>query len=381
MKRFSLPAFLTFVILVLSIPLVYPYDALPWQPWGMDLGNLWGYHHCAIRNHPYAAGWRAFGCEPGHRPVVYPPLLYWSFAWLRLFDLVTAVRIWTGAILAGVFASTLAWMDGEPQPLARHWPKLLFAGLLLVQYPVMFGTLRGSNDVVVLVLWSIAFVLAARGRWAWAGALCGLATAIKLYPLIPTVLVGLDLLLTNRRRFVRFTGGVVAAGALSVALFARDTLEYLPILKQWSGERLLPAIYGHALLAIVNVPHVGRVLTLLLLFGWMAAIFLRRHEPDVPMLFAGTVAISTYFAGTSYDYNLITAYPLMVVLFNRAQAGRHSAWLPLLLLIVSMLGSRYLFLNRVAAHIVLQVLALLVAAGWWIAMRERPSAVPSHIGQ
>jgi hypothetical protein len=331
----------------------------------MDLGNLWGYHHCAIRNHPYAAGWSAYSCEPGHRPVVYPPLLYWSFSWLRLFDLVTAVRIWTAAILAGVFASCLAWTDDDAQPLRRHWPTLLFVALLLVQYPTMFGTLRGSNDVIVLALWSVAFVLAGRERWVSAGVLCGLATAIKIYPLVPTCLVGLALLLSNRRRFVRFTTGVVAAGALSAVLLARDTLEYLPILRQWSGERLLPAIYGHALLAIVPIPHVGRLISLALLGAWMIAVFLRRGDDDRPMLFAGSLAISTYFAGTSYDYNLMTAYPLMLLLFERARRGQRAAFLPLLLLVISMLGSRYLFRQWVVLHIVLQVIALMVAAAWW----------------
>jgi hypothetical protein len=208
--------------------------------------------------------------------------------------------------------------------------------------------------------------------------------AIKIYPLIPTGLVGLALLLANRKKFVRFTAGVATAGALSVALLARDTLDYLPILKQWSGERLLPAIYGHALLAIAPIPHLGRAMSMSLLLAWAIAAFLRRKDDDLPLLFAGALSISTYFAGTSYDYNLITAYPLMVVLFNRAQAGRRSAYVPLLLLIVSMLGSRYLFLHWVATHIVLQVVALLVTAGWWAFVdREpwpKPVVQPSAVG-
>ena len=38
------------------------------------------------------------------------------------------------------------------------------------------------------------------------------------------------------------------------------------------------------------------------------------------MAAAGSLALSTYFAGISFDYNLVTTYPLLVLLFMRARA-------------------------------------------------------------
>jgi hypothetical protein len=54
-----------------------------------------------------------------------------------------------------------------------------------------------------------------------------------------------------------------------------------------------------------------------LLFSWMAAAY-KRIRGDQDIVFAGTLAISTYFSGISEDYNLVTIFPLLWCLCSRA---------------------------------------------------------------
>ncbi len=54
---------------------------------------------------------------------------------------------------------------------------------------------------------------------------------------------------------------------------------------------------------------------------------------DPALLFAGALAISTYFSSLSNDYNLITAYPLLIMLFIRATSAPWSSLATALLLV------------------------------------------------
>jgi hypothetical protein len=136
------------------------------------------------------------------------------------------------------------------------------------------------------------------------------------------------------------------------------------------------AIFNHAM--NTALPGFSPVpLQALLLGSWLvgAALVVAR---DPALVFAGALAISTSFANTSWDYNLITTFPLLVVQYQRAAERR---WVPLadgLLLVglVAVAGNRLLFSlspDLMQGRVVL-LWAWLVASGlaaWWIA---RPSA-------
>ena len=90
--------------------------------------------------------------------------------------------------------------------------------------------------------------------------------------------------------------------------------------------------------------------------------------------------ISTYFAGTSWDYNLVTTYPLLVVLFTRAMGGGGAiAGVLLVVGLVGIVGHRAVFAGNAALlrlHVALQWAFLLgtgVAAPW-IAARAGDAA-------
>ena len=62
---------------------------------------------------------------------------------------------------------------------------------------------------------------------------------------------------------------------------------------------------------------------------------------DMALALAGALAVSTYLQATSNDYNLITTYPLLLLLFLRAQ--RTNRWTLLVLGLFAIAGDRQLF--------------------------------------
>jgi hypothetical protein len=89
------------------------------------------------------------------------------------------------------------------------------------------------------------------------------------------------------------------------------------------------------------------------------------------LCFAGALAISTYCARTSYDYNLLTAYPLLLVLFvdvaRRNLRSVEAGWALLGLGILGVAGDRHLFLSGSYAqvHIGVQLAWLLLVAAYY----------------
>ena len=107
----------------------------------------------------------------------------------------------------------------------------------------------------------------------------------------------------------------------------------------------------------------------------------RRLQSDPALLFAGALAISTYFSSLSNDYNLITAYPLLIMLFIRATSAPWSSLATALLLVglVAIVGNRALFVFSNAAivgHIALQWVWLL-AVGLAVATSRLRASEPS----
>jgi hypothetical protein len=82
----------------------------------------------------------------------------------------------------------------------------------------------------------------------------------------------------------------------------------------------------------------------ILLVTWLVGA-VRAVGRDPLLVFAGALAISTSFSNTSWDYNLVTCLPLLVVQYQRASEVN---WRPLadallLLGLVAVIGNRVLF--------------------------------------
>src|SRR5207244_8199294 len=109
----------------------------------------------------------------------------------------------------------------------------------------------------------------------------------------------------------------------------------------------------------------------LALFGSIVAVWVWAAgrafaRGDVAAGVAGALAVSTYLQSTSWDYNLVTTYPLLVVMFLRArQSGR---WGVLAIGLIGIIGERQIYqapqatLLTPAFHVGVQLAFLLLSA-------------------
>jgi hypothetical protein len=103
---------------------------------------------------------------------------------------------------------------------------------------------------------------------------------------------------------------------LASALWPGETIRYLTVvLPSFSDQISELLVYSHPLRALPAPFAIG--LGALLLGSWAAASWRRLGEERL-LIFAGALAISTYFSSVSWDYNLITAYPLLLLVAARA---------------------------------------------------------------
>jgi hypothetical protein len=296
----------------------------------------------------------------------YPPLLYWSFAWVRLLSFSMAYLVWAAVIVAGTFLSTLAWAP----PGRRRAAEVLFSLLLLLQYPLLFSVERGNSDVLVLILWTVAMGLFVSGRFAMSGLVAAITAALKIYPAFPAIVVGGGILWwawkerAARPILLRFAAGGVATSAIVLLLTFDQTLAYLSDeFVRFASSRHGLGPWTHTLYPIAP-GGASWLLSSPLLLAWLLAA--GRRLPDDPVIiFAGGLAISTYFPPVSNDYNLVTAYPLLMVLFVRALSERSSRLTAALLVLglVAIIGNRWLFMWSEPA------MALRVWLQWlWLAL-------------
>lgn len=362
-------ALLAIALAVLAIPLNIAQPMIPFmRPLGLDFANLYLFHHCEVRNAPYSRddGGALCGDVEG-RAMKYPPLLYWSFAWTRPLHYGTALALWAAFILAASWFALRRWL---PPDSRGDMLTLLFAALLFVQFPMLFSLERGNSDVLPLLLWTAAFVAFVRERDVLAGSFAGLAIAMKVYPIFAVAVAG-TMLLRDLRRAMRFAAGCAMTTAIALLLFARDTMQYVHILRSFAAEHPLPSLFSHGTPSFFPLPT-ALVLIAILLGSWIVLAWRARPE-DPGLIFAGGLAVSTFQAATSYDYNFITAYPLLAILFARMRRDDSRAALPALFLLVTITVPRVLFLGMPRLHAAAEIAALTATA----LAHLKPSPAPS----
>ena len=327
--------------------------AIPfYEPWGIDLNNILVYQQCATEVSPYLTGAKVCG-DLHDRQMLYPPLLYHSFAWLRVFSQAVAIRLWSVVIVLGLAASLWCWarLGDSRSSWKRPWREWVFVTLLLYQYPVLFSIERGGSDVIPVLLFTLGAVFLMRQRFNLGGAALGAATAYKLYPAFATaVVIGGLFLVWAVRPWARLRAWLPCGSAalasflgLNLVFFNDASLYYGTVLPGFANTMTLPAEYSHAVPSFVGPNFHG--FSWLLMGGltalWVAATRRCILEGNPAIAFAGALSIATYMQGTSYDYNLITVYPLLLLVFQRAwQSNR---WGLLALGLVSIVGDRQVF--------------------------------------
>lgn len=388
-SRFGIDPDTKFLILVgFLIASLAALSAIPFLlPWGADLQNVYAYEHCTHGRSPYLIGGQACG-DLGGRSFVYPPFLYAFFAWMRPLTFLATMRIWAIPLYAGFAAIFYAWARlVAPEPTARNdrtrYQVPIFCALLLFQYPFVFALERGSTDIVTVLFYTLGAYLFTRQRLLLAGAAAGLAAGFKLYPVLAVAVVVMSLLLALRGAdrnlpggrqigkwdWLRFGGGAFAAFAATLLAFPKNSLLYLrDVLPGFAATFSFACEFSHSVPTSVGAEYPGFALlvsvALLGLWGWAGARAIARGEEIWAL--AGALAVCTYAPRTSYDYNLVTTYPLLLLLFLRAR--RTDRWSLLAFGLFAIAGDRRLFkmpnaqILTAQFHLTLQLAFVAIAA-------------------
>jgi hypothetical protein len=260
-------------------------------------------------------------------------------------------------------------------PIGRGWEIAVFCGLLLLQYPMIFLLERGGTDVPPLFLWTLAALAFTADELVLCGVLAGIAGAYKLYPMIPASIIGFALVRRDYRNwrvwqtgYARFGVGLCATFGIINWFYRDEARVYFKLrLPKFAAEFSAAATFGHSLVSYAGADHDLYPKFVLLLFFALWCFSAARAIALRPLLtFAATLAMSSYFAGTSYDYNLITTYPLLLLLFIEAQ--RTDRWSTLVFGLFAIVGERELFNSSVLnlfnppIHLSLQFAWLVVVA-------------------
>jgi len=360
-------------------------------PWGADLQNVQLYERCVPQGvSPYAVDGRACG-DPWKRAFFYPPFLRACFRWTRSLTLDGAMYIWTVFVIAAFAGIFWAWtkkIARAPAHGERH-EIVLYCALLMLQFPFVFALERGNTDTVSVLLYTLAAWLFTRRRIGLAGVAAGVAAGFKLSPVVAVVIMTGGLLWAWRRAgawtWLRFSGAALAAFALTLLVFFRDSRTFVFEVLPKYAKTLTPVnAFGHAMPTFVggDYPTFALLLSLCLVAAWVWAAARAIARGDEAMAFAGSLAVSTYVQRTSFDYNLISGYPLLLLLFLRARATNR--WALLLFGLFALAGDRRLFAMPNAViltphlHLALE-LAFLVVAALVVAQPtdgEQPVAAP-----
>jgi hypothetical protein len=356
-------------------------------PWGADLQNVHAYVRCAHAKSAYLIDGVQCGDLWG-RPFYYPPFLLHFFFWMRRLTLERSMHVWTICLYLAFGAIFYLWarqivrqpfVKGEGD---RHEIPI-FCALLLFQYPFVFAVERGNTDTVAIVFYTLAAFWFVRRRLGLAGAIAGIAAGFRLYPAIAVMVVTLALLLAVRSKdrrighwdWLRFGGAAAGAFGATLLAFPSESLIYLrKVLPAFARTFTFSCEFSHSVPTYVGAEYpafaILIAIALLGLWAWASARAMARGEDWWAL--AGALAVSTYNQRTSWDYNLITVYPLLVLLLLRAR--QTNRWALLAFGVFTIAGDRRLF-SSPDAHLLtpqlqlalelafLAITALVVAAG------------------
>jgi len=315
------PIWVLLLLGLASIPLI------PWAPFfGYDLYNIQVYHKCPpVQWNPYLPESVQCGDHAG-RSMPYPPLLYFSFIWTKYLSPATSKIIWGVVLIALMSGSLLWWLRQEREDrkqISRQ--DLAFGLLLLLQFPFIFTLERANSDVPVVALWTVATWAATKNRWAVAGMAAGAAVTFKIYPIIALGVISLGTVITLAKEKLRKHGlvlGLVSALTMFIGfylLWPQDIWNnWLVTIGGYNTGGSGTFYYSHTL----SRPFGGKywipaLIIRTALFGIFVWATKAKIKTDPRLVFAGALAMTTYYTGTSYDYNLVTIYPLFILLYVR----------------------------------------------------------------
>ena len=354
------------ILLILSFP---SYKLIPFgTPDGLDFNNVYAYSTCdkilsaKYENNFYMASGTDCGDAMG-RPFVYPPLLYYSTKWVSFFDTFESARLaWRIFICTSFLICILLWSRSKKDFL---YTLPLFLGLML-QFPAIFALERGNNDILVIILWTLSAFSYKKKAYSWSGCFASLSILMKVYPLFSFLVVTIGLALNKKITILKkFIIGSFLTGLITFFLFHNLWYSFYAEISGFSNSRMVLDIINHSVQYLTPNKGINTLIYLLIIAIWSKAF--RFDSEEKLMSFSGALALSTYFSATSFDYNLITTYPLIVLLFAQyLKTYNPRTYLLLFVLLLSTVGNRSWFIFGgdlgYKIHILLQVFSLIFAA-------------------
>ena len=299
------------------------------QLFGLDLLNVYLFHHCPeAMGNVYGVSGNVCG-DPEGRPMLYPPLLFHLFGWVSFLSFPVVVHLWTGMTLTlfGV-AGYLLYCAFQNENLAL--PPIIHGVLWFLfglQFPMLFTLERATNDAYIFFFFMVGVLLSQKSKWYWVGFLLVGLTAYKIYPAFLVILIA-----AYSWKTPSFKKLIMALGLFGTVLFVffwEEHLSYLErVLPQWAAKTASFTVgLDHVILNMNQVvPYMGTAMCLVLL---AAGLRLALQGTSHLAVWCYAFAICTFFQNTSFDYNLITTYPLFMLLaalcFQKKE-GQETIW-------------------------------------------------------
>ena len=299
---------------------------LPKDSIGLDFINIDSYLRCAgidsdlyteICPDPY----------PG-RTFHYPPFFAVLFLWIFLFDTLTNVAVWSLFGILAIFGMAFYWFERSRKLFFVQAPgsgpliSLMCAVLFTFSYPAIFYYERVQSDALILIAATLCSVALLHRRWFWLGVSSAALFLLKVYPIFITAAVGLAALLRIHKEEGRniLIGQIVAAAVMVLPLASTYYHYFFVFLPEWGTLKEMPAVcnYCHSLPGTYGNGGAAVVLLAWALAAWAFIRCLWKSPEgsggkEALLFFCYLLAISVYFAYTSYDYNLIMVLPLFAV--------------------------------------------------------------------
>jgi hypothetical protein len=298
--------FLSFLILVFSL---HDIKAIPfYKTIGLDFSNNYGYHHCENSNDSIYKIDPRKCADFEARPYVYPPFLNFLFSWTKIF------KSSESAFVFFLFLHIVSFLIVVYVWSEKNILSYLFSIGLFFTYPNLFLLERGNSDMFIVLFWSLAFFCYQKKLFKLAGCLIAISVFAKLYPVYSLLILAFYFLSKTFTRDQIFKSFLVT-GVLIFIASPFLWYEYIVyVLPGWSGIKLPIFNLAHSLKSI-PISGVGAGLFMISLLTWIIAAR-KSSEKFLVWVWSGSLAISTFNNGVSYDYNLVTLFPLSMVAFN-----------------------------------------------------------------
>ncbi|WP_026153807.1 glycosyltransferase 87 family protein [Amycolatopsis methanolica] len=273
-------------------------------------------------------------------PFTYPPTAALLFVPLAILPVQIAWGVLTAiSVLAMALVVRVAIGSLPTPPAVRRWwssparATLLFSLVMLGLEPVWRTIFLGQINLILMAVVVVDVLVVTTRNTRWGGVLVGIASAVKLTPLVFVA----HLFLTGRRREAfRAFGVFLGLQLLMLALIPGDTIRYWtktisdtgrigPV--HWAGNQSLNGLMNRLtdLAPWASKAALGVAALLAIPAVWLMLRFHRRGQALAALLV--TAFFGLLASPISWSHHWVWAVPLIVLLVSRLpQATLANAW-------------------------------------------------------